>query len=94
MRKDVTFKVTYNKLTREIRNDLNKCRNEWIERQCHELETANLQNDTRKLFGKLKKISGGVTHKVRNNIIKDEAGQLLTNENDVKERWYQYVKDL
>ena len=54
MRKDVTFKVTYNKLTREIRNDLNKCRNEWIERQCHELETANLQNGTRKLFGKLK----------------------------------------
>ena len=85
MREEVSFKAKYNKLTREIRNGLNKCRYEWIERQSHELETANMQNDIRKLFGIVKEISGGVTHKVRNNIIKDETGKLLTNENDVKE---------
>ena len=31
---------------------------------------------------------------MRNNIIKDETGKLLTNENDVKERWYQYANEL
>ena len=94
MREEVSLKATYNKLTREIRNGLNKCRSEWIERQCLELETAYMQNDIRKLFGKVKDISGGETQKVRNNIIKVETGRLLTNENDVKERWYQYANEL
>ncbi len=42
----------------------------------------------------MKEITGGVAYKVRNNIIKDEAGKLLKNGNDVKERRYQYSKKL
>jgi hypothetical protein len=67
---------------------------EWTEKHCLELETASRQNDLRKLFGKVKEISGGVALKARNSNVKDENGKLLTSDTQIKARWYDYCKEL
>ena len=56
--------------------------------------TLNYQRSrNRKLLSKIKNTSFRITH-ARNKTIKSEAGKHITNENDVRENWYQYVKEL
>ena len=81
-----SLKPTYNKLTREIRSGLSVCQQNWTEQQCLELEKSNGRNDLRRLFKKVKEISGGVTLKVRSSNIKDEEAKLLANEDQIKAR--------
>ena len=73
---------------------LARCRQEWTKQQCAELETAGRQNNLRKLFSKVKEISGGLALKVRNATVKDETGKLLTSESEIKSRWFRYCRNL
>jgi len=94
MSTDPSLRPKYSKLTHDIQAGLQKCQADWTNKQCLELETANRKNDLRTLFGKVKEIAGGVRLKVRNSNVKDEDGKLLTNENQIKKRLFEYCKRL
>ena len=61
-----------------------KCKTEWIEKQCENLEFASKTNDSKNLFSKVKELKCGLGHKVHNINITDISGKLLTNQSDVK----------
>jgi len=89
-----SLKPEYKRLSKDIRMGLTRCRQDWTQQQCAQLETASRKNDLRNLFSKVKEISGGLALKVRSANIKDETGKLLSSENEIKSRWYRYCKDL
>lgn len=89
-----SLKPEFKKLTQDIKMSLVRCRQDWTQQQCAELETASRKNDLRKLFSKVKEISGGLALKVRSANVKDETGKLLSSESEIKSRWYRYCKDL
>uniref|UniRef100_A0A2A4K4Y0 Uncharacterized protein n=1 Tax=Heliothis virescens TaxID=7102 RepID=A0A2A4K4Y0_HELVI len=80
----------YAQLSNEVQR---RCRNDYnthINNMCCELEEHAKKNETRDLFRKVRDLTG--TRKVKTCVIEDEEGHLLTDVEQVLDRWKRYCK--
>jgi hypothetical protein len=66
----------------------------WWEEECVGLERLEESGRADILYSRVKQLTSRVKATARNNGIKDRNGQLLTDSEDIKERWKEYIETL
>lgn len=85
--------IKYNNLQRTIRSKIRIAKNEWLKRECAEMEQLQRQNDGFTLHKKLKETAG--RHKGRtSNILADENNQIVADNRERITIWERYIKEL
>jgi len=81
---------------REVNNDLNKgiklAKEAWINEQCKNIENCYNHNNTKAAFAIVKELT--TEWKPKCFVVEDKDGNLLTQAEDVTERWRQYCDEL
>jgi len=90
--KGTASKKHYNFLCREIRRRCRKDRESFVNGICEEVEQAQIQKKSRKVYEGIKKIKGVNTSLAQ--VIKDKTGKILTDPNEIKDRWTEHFKEL
>ena len=67
-------------------------RKDFFSDQCKEIEENNRIGKTRDLFRKIRVTKG--TFHVKMGLIKDRNGMDLTEAEDIKRRWQEYIEEL
>ena len=82
------YKTTKHSVQTGIRSD----KDNWLEEQCTILEELNAKNNSRDFFKSVNKLTKKVSHRSGN--IRSKTGRLLTEVNDIKDRWKEFAEDL
>ena len=84
----------YRKLNDDLRRITNEAREKWWQEQCEEIENLNRRGRSDLVYERVRYLSGGNKQVKMNKGILDEDGTLLTENEDVKKRWVQYIEKL
>lgn len=84
--------IKYREINTSIRKSMKEAREKWIEDQCTEIEECINSNNSKKAFQVVKDLTKKKTAKVSS--IQDEAGNCLTEEKDIINRWTEYCSGL
>lgn len=84
--------VQYYELTCEIKRKCNEAKEIWLNGECEEVEASILRNSN-ELYDKVKKLSGKKGNS-RSGCIRSEDGVMLTESQDICNRWVRYIKEL
>ncbi|XP_049766252.1 craniofacial development protein 2-like [Schistocerca cancellata] len=79
-------------LTKDVQKLASRDKNMFFNEQCKEVEDSNGMGKTRGLYKKIREIKRKFQAKI--GMIKDRNGKDLSEAEDVKERWAEYVEDL
>ena len=71
---------------------MNRVKEEWIEKQCTEIEDCVAKNNSRRAYQTVKDLTQRKQAKVIN--IEDKKGNCLTEEKAIIERWTEYCSEL
>src|SRR6478736_4903339 len=89
-------KRTYRRLNNELRRETDQARERWWENECNELEELDRRARPDLVYAKV----GRLTRKrekttgFAGEAIKDETGKLLTEPQEIRDRWKEYIKTL
>ena len=87
-------KRTYRRLNNELRGETDQARERWSENECNELEELDRRARLDLVYAKV----GQLTRKKRTNCtseaIKDETEKLLTEPEEIRNRWKEYIETL
>ena len=75
----------YREINKRIRMNMKEAREKWIEDQCTKVEECINNNNNKKALQVVKDLTKQKTAKVGS--IQDEAGNCLTEEKDITNRW-------
>ena len=79
----------------ELRRETEKAMEDWWSNECDELEELDKLGRSDLIYSKIKQITRtGKTGGGASNAIKDRNGVLLTEPEDVKSRWKEYIEEL
>lgn len=84
--------VKYKEYNRVIRNKCNIAKEEWLDKQCQEIESTKNTKDFI-MYDKVKKLAGKKRYN-KAGCIKSENGQILTDTREICDRWVRYIKEL
>lgn len=79
-------------INRNIRKEMKSAKQKWVEEQCKEVEDNMSRNNTKKVYDKIKDLTREKKSTV--TIIADKEGNILTEEQEIHQRWTEYCKDL
>lgn len=87
----------YKKLNNQLRRETEKAREDWWREECRELEDLDKRGRPDLMYKKIKEITR--TGKSTSNIgvggeVKDKRGLMLTDPEEVRGRWREYVEEL
>jgi hypothetical protein len=84
----------YRQLNNELRRETELAKEKWWEEECAELE--RLENSGRDdiLYRRVRELTAGTKYAVKSKGIKDSNGILLTDNEDIKNRWKEYIETL
>ena len=82
----------YKKLNKVIKREILEAKDNWLKEQTLEIEKNLKCHNTRKAYALVKSLT--TTKKPRVNVIEDKNGKLLTNNEEVIERWREYCHGL
>ena len=82
----------YNKLTREIKKKAKKCKEQWIEEKCTEMEHRAERQDTRGLFRMAEEICGTVSS--GSSEIRSKDGKKIEDRDEIRGRWREHFEEL
>ena len=85
-------KERYKHLNAEFQRIARRDKKDFLRDQCKEIEENNRMGKTRDLFKKIRDTKG--TFHARMGSIKDINGLDLTEAEDIKKRWQEYMEDL
>jgi len=88
------LKPAYNQLTRQIRTGINSDYENWCNNNCDELEQLQKTHQTHGLHKKIKELTRGIKVADKSTSIKNKNGRLLTDIDDVRNRWAEYCSEL
>ena len=83
---------TYRRLNNELRRTTDKAREVWWGSQCEELELLNKKGRTDIMYAQIKKITGEKKAQSKICSIKNKEGKLLTEAEEIRGRWKQYIE--
>ncbi|XP_068245324.1 uncharacterized protein [Palaemon carinicauda] len=87
-----TVATDYREINRKIRKSMNQAKEDWIGKQCTEIEEKLEKNNSRRAFQIVKDLTK--PKQARVSTIRDKAGNCLTEEEDILKRWIEYCSDL
>ena len=90
--KDKGEKERYTHLNAEFQRIASRDKKAFLSNQCKEIEENNRMRKTRDLFKKIRDIKGRFYAKMGS--IKDRNGMDLTEAEDIKKRWQEYMEEL
>ena len=67
-------------------------REKFVNSICEEVEQAQIEKKSRKVYEGIRKIKGTNTSVAQ--VIKDKNGRILTDPKEVKDRWTEHFRDL
>ena len=85
-------KERYSHLNTEFQRITRRDKKPFFSNQCKEIEENNRMEKTRDLFKKIRDTKG--TFHAKMGSIKDRNGMDLTEAEDIKKRWQEYVEEL
>ena len=85
-------KERYKHLNAEFQRTAKRYKKAFLSGQCKEIEENNRMGKTRDLFKKIRDTKG--TFHAKMGSIKDRNGMDLTEAEDVKKRWQEYIEKL
>jgi len=91
---DTTLKPKIREKTQEIKAKVKECRENWLNQICDEIEYSNKKGDLRAVYTKIKEVKGGLGLRSRNINVKDKDGNILSNTEDILNRWHEYCNGL
>jgi len=89
---DPSKRSRYNFLNREIRRKTKECRDKWLKGLCTKVDKAHQAAKSKEVYSTIKQITRKATIKMQT--VKSKEGEILTETNDVKNRWKQNYEDL
>ena len=81
-----------NKLNSDFQRQARKAKNKYYNDICASIEVDNRAGRTRDLYKKVKSLRG--SFKAKSDGIRDKDGNILMDQESLKERWKEYVDDL
>lgn len=84
--------AAYKLLNAKIQKGCRQDKNKYIHEICDRIEELNEQNETSKMFKEIKRLTR--SFKARTWAIEDEDGNILTDKNEIAERWKTYCQEL
>ena len=87
-----TGATEYREVNSKIRKSMNQAKEDWIGKQCTEIEEKLEKNNSRRAFQIVKDLTK--PKQARVSTIQDKAGNCLTEEEDILKRWTEYCSDL
>ena len=85
-------KERYKHLNAEFQRITRRDKKTFLSDQCKEIEENNRMGKTRYLFKKVRNTKG--TFHAKMGLIKDRNGMVLTEAEDIKKRWQEYIEEL
>ena len=85
-------KERYTHLNAEFQSIARRDKKAFLRNQCKEIEENNRMGKTRDLFKKIRDTKG--TFHAKMGTIKDKNGMDLTEAEDIKNRWQEYIEEL
>ena len=85
-------KHMYRKLNNELRRETTKAREKWWTEQCDEINNLYEKGQIDKMYATVKNLDRKPT--AQSKAILDKEGKLLVDENDILERWKEYIEEL
>ena len=85
-------KERYNHLNAEFQRIARRDKKAFLSDQCKEIEENNRMEKTRDLINKIRNTKG--TFHAKMGSIKDRNGMDLTEAEDIKKRWQEYIEEL
>ena len=85
-------KERYNHLNAELQRTARREKKAFLSNQCKEIEENNRMEKTRDLFKKIRDTKG--TFHAKMGSIKDRNGRDLTEAEDIKKRWQEYIDQI
>ena len=85
-------KKRYSHLNAEFQRIARRDKKAFLSDQCKEIEGNNTMGKTRDLFKKIRDTKG--TFHAKMGSIKDRNGMDLTEAEDIKKRWQEYIEEL
>ena len=93
-RNTVHGKKKYRQLNNELRRETQKAKEKWWDRECSELEELDARGRSDLVYAKVKKLSAKKNVSSKSTTIKDDTGKLLTDPEEVRKRWKEYIEML
>lgn len=87
-------KKNYRKLNNELQRETEKAKQKWWENECKELEELDSRGRSDLVYAKVKQLTWKDKSAGRSTAIKDLDGNLLTEPEEVRKRWKDYVESL
>ena len=85
-------KERYKHLNAEFQRRARRDKKAFLSKQCKEIEENNRMGKTRNLFKKIRDTKG--TFYAKMGSLKDRNGRDLTEAEDIKKRWQEYIEEL
>lgn len=82
----------YRLISSEIQQKARRDKNDHINKMCQELEDHSQSNNSRNLFRSVRDLTRKTTARLA--VIKDEDGKILTESEEIKDRWKRYCEGL
>ena len=92
--KDNKGKENYKKLKNEINRKCKKSKEEWFEENCKDIEQLMTRGQFDMAYNKIGKMNQGGKNRSRSGILRDRTGRVLTSEEEVGNRWKEYLEEL
>ena len=85
--------LSYKKLSKKIKAECTKAKEDWLDQQCSLIEQLNKDNKSKNLHREVKNLTGSCISS-RGGNIKDRNKNLLFEKQDILDRWKEYVGEL
>ena len=82
----------YKQLHQEIRKKYREAIEEWLKNECAEIEKGK-ETDTKAMHNRIKDLTGAKTCSL-SGWIRSKDGTIITEKDDILERWTEYIEEL
>ena len=89
-----TGKEKYRQLNNQLRRETEKAKENWWKEECNELEEMARTGKTEKMYNKVSRLTWTKEKTTKSSNIKDSKGTLLTEPDEIRKRWKEYIEVL
>ena len=83
----------YKELNKVIRNKCNEAKEIWLNNKCAQIE-ANSRFCTKDMHDEIRELTGKRKSCLKSGCIRAKDGSMLTDRNEILDRWAEYIEDL
>ena len=84
----------YRSIDKEIKKMCDHTKDMWYNQQCEQIEKLREEHKSKEMHDKVKYITNKRRRKLGNSCITSKNGKILCEEDDIQERWCEYIGEL